>query len=336
MSTEKNPCVLIMMASYNGGSRIRKQIESIIGQDYTNWILAIQDDGSSDNTVSIIREYQNGEKRIEFYINTGTHGPYYNFHSLANKYKGDLRFDYMMFSDQDDIWYSDKISTFVKKALNDDESIPKLYYADMRVVDASNNILYESMNITYHIDIVNKYNAFLVHKVFGCNTFMNKKLFNLVPRLDMEDTRIKNLSHDNFYTKHAVMLGEIQFINQTTMDFIRHGSNTTSKQQYKPTLSRFFERLININGLASAHANLYSQSLFTIDLIAKEHGVSDEKMILMKFQKKVILNGGFKALEYINNHHIYWGNKIETISRKLILLLGIYKKYLRDSEISDV
>ena len=336
MSTEKKPCVLIMMASYNGGSRIRKQIESIISQDYANWILAIQDDGSSDDTVPIIRECQTREKRIEFYTNTGTHGPYYNFHSLANKYKGDSRFDYMMFSDQDDIWYSDKISTFVKNALRDDDSIPKMYYADMRVVDASNNIVFESMNITYHIDIINKYNAFLVHKVFGCNTFMNKKLFDLVPRLDMGDSRIKNLSHDNFYAKHAVMLGELQYINRTTMDFIRHGSNTTNKQQYKPTISRFFERLININGLASAHANLYSQSLFTIDLIDRELGVSDEKKKLMKSQRKVILNGGFNALEYINNHHIIWGNRVETISRKLILLLGIYKKYLIDREISNV
>ena len=36
---------LIMMASYNGERFIRDQIESVIGQTYTDWELVIQDDG---------------------------------------------------------------------------------------------------------------------------------------------------------------------------------------------------------------------------------------------------------------------------------------------------
>ena len=48
---------LILMATYNGEKYLRKQIESIIHQTNKNWKLLIRDDGSTDSTVFIIREY---------------------------------------------------------------------------------------------------------------------------------------------------------------------------------------------------------------------------------------------------------------------------------------
>ena len=49
--------VLIMLATYNGERFIEQQIESILKQTYTNFHLAIQDDGSTDATLDIIKKY---------------------------------------------------------------------------------------------------------------------------------------------------------------------------------------------------------------------------------------------------------------------------------------
>ncbi|HFI0534436.1 TPA: glycosyltransferase, partial [Streptococcus suis] len=75
--------VLIMLASYNGEKYIEEQILSIIKQDFKNWDLLIQDDGSTDNTVEIVRKFVEIDNRIQLRINTSDfHGPYYNFHTL--------------------------------------------------------------------------------------------------------------------------------------------------------------------------------------------------------------------------------------------------------------
>lgn len=45
----------IAMATYNGEKFIEEQIKSIQAQTYQNWHLYISDDGSSDNTIEIIK-----------------------------------------------------------------------------------------------------------------------------------------------------------------------------------------------------------------------------------------------------------------------------------------
>ena len=50
--------VLIMLATYNGERFIEQQIESILKQTYTNFHLAIQDDGSTDGTFAIAQKYE--------------------------------------------------------------------------------------------------------------------------------------------------------------------------------------------------------------------------------------------------------------------------------------
>ena len=49
--------VAICMATYNGSKYLKEQIESIIGQSYKDWILFVRDDGSSDDTISILKQY---------------------------------------------------------------------------------------------------------------------------------------------------------------------------------------------------------------------------------------------------------------------------------------
>ena len=60
---EKLPLVDIIMPVYNSEKTIRNSIESILKQTYKNWCLIIIDDGSTDNTRSIINGYT--DRRIK-------------------------------------------------------------------------------------------------------------------------------------------------------------------------------------------------------------------------------------------------------------------------------
>ena len=50
--------IAILMATYNGEQFIREQLDSLFAQTYTDWTLFVRDDGSTDNTISIIESYQ--------------------------------------------------------------------------------------------------------------------------------------------------------------------------------------------------------------------------------------------------------------------------------------
>lgn len=97
------------MATYNGDKYVREQIDSILLQLKENDELIISDDGSSDQTLKIIKSYQ--DTRIKILINeTSKHGFVGNFENALNHSTGDIIF----FSDQDDIWFSNKISKSIE------------------------------------------------------------------------------------------------------------------------------------------------------------------------------------------------------------------------------
>ncbi len=95
--------ISVAMATFNGEKYIKEQLDSILVQLNKNDEVIISDDGSTDNTVSIINSYN--DSRIKL-IN-GTHnGIKKNFENAINNCNG----KYIFLSDQDDIWEPNKIN----------------------------------------------------------------------------------------------------------------------------------------------------------------------------------------------------------------------------------
>lgn len=59
--------ISVITASYNYASYIEQTINSVINQSYQDWELIIVDDGSSDNSVEIIKSYCQKDERIKFF-----------------------------------------------------------------------------------------------------------------------------------------------------------------------------------------------------------------------------------------------------------------------------
>jgi glycosyltransferase involved in cell wall biosynthesis len=96
----------IAMATFNGELYIREQLNSLAEQILSPYELVVSDDGSSDNTVSILEEFQ---KEAPFLVtihrNPNRLGFADNFLHAASKCTG----DWIAFSDQDDIWFPEKL-----------------------------------------------------------------------------------------------------------------------------------------------------------------------------------------------------------------------------------
>lgn len=108
-NTQKQPLVSIVVATYNGERFLREQLDSIIGQSYSNLEIIIQDDGSSDATMTVLETYKKRDQRVQLFQNKKKLGINKNFFDLIAKSTG----EYIAISDQDDIWHLNKIETLV-------------------------------------------------------------------------------------------------------------------------------------------------------------------------------------------------------------------------------
>lgn len=106
---ETRPRVLVLLAAYNGERWIGGQIRSILDQDDVDIHVAIRDDRSSDATLREIATFAD-DPRVSLISPADPSGSAaQNFFALirANSAAG---FDFVAFSDQDDLWYRDKLT----------------------------------------------------------------------------------------------------------------------------------------------------------------------------------------------------------------------------------
>ena len=333
----KSDSILIMMATYNGEEFLREQLDSILCQTISTWELLIRDDNSSDQTRAIIKEYEEKDSRIKLIKNISErHGAYYNFFGLLNDVRqNENPFDFYMFADQDDIWDVNKLECLINyyngKVKTEE---PVLIYADMRIIDANGKVTANSMNQLMGIQYTNPISTFMAHKVFGCNTLFNRKLFEILPLLSYDAPELAYLSHDNFTTKVAALKGKVYFYPETVMGYRRYGSNVTSKHEYNFKWSRIFKRLSKVNELAKDHALTYRQTLVATRLLRKQVSSESEQKLLDQVEA-IIQRGGFYAVKKVRSEKIDWGKPVKTLSRTVILFSKLYKKYMRNNEKED-
>lgn len=103
----------IILATYNTQIEyLKKQIDSILNQTYTNIKLLISDDNSSKKEVQeTLKEYEKKDSRIKVYLQEKNIGYIKNFEFLLEKAEA----KYIMFCDHDDIWYKNKVEESIKK-----------------------------------------------------------------------------------------------------------------------------------------------------------------------------------------------------------------------------
>ena len=163
---ENTPHIFILMSTYNGEKFLSEQLQSIEDQTHKNWRLVISDDGSSDGTLVIAKQYQQkwGSDRLE--IRQGAQqGFSQNFLSMACDTT--LHADLYAFSDQDDIWMLGKLSRAVEYFNTSNESqLPKAYGTRTKIVDEELKPLGFSPEFT----LPRSFRNALVQSIAGGNT----------------------------------------------------------------------------------------------------------------------------------------------------------------------
>ncbi len=174
------PRVAILMCTYNGEAYLREQLDSFSAQSFTNWVVYASDDASTDETHFILSDYQARWGRDRLIILEGPReGFAANFISLVHR--REIKADYFAFSDQDDVWFSDKLERSVAQLESVDKNMPALYCSRTRLVDAELNVIGVSPLFSRSPSFRNA----LVQSLAGANTMLinssARDLLMLVP-----------------------------------------------------------------------------------------------------------------------------------------------------------
>lgn len=281
--------IAILMATYNGEKYLEEQIDSIINQTYKEWKLYFRDDGSSDRTLQIINKYCRKYPDQLFVIenDSNCHSASKNFMKMLEYFKDSNEFEYFMFSDQDDVWKSDKIEKTVSIAKEKSENMPILVHTDLEVVDSELKTLSTSF-INYrnlNANIKDLSHLLIQNNVTGCTMLFNRKL---VQKIHFKSASIA--MHDWWLTLIAIVFGKIEFLNESTICYRQHGNNVVGATNTK-SLSFIINRLTHSNHVRETLNMSIEQAISFIDEyrneITKEQTDTIDKFISIKYSNKI-------------------------------------------------
>ena len=110
--------ISVLISVFNGEKTINKSIESILDQTYNNFEILLMNDGSTDNTENILKEYADKFSDISYFENKKNMGLTFSLNFLIKKSNG----TYLARQDADDISYRNRfqmqISTILKNNLD--------------------------------------------------------------------------------------------------------------------------------------------------------------------------------------------------------------------------
>lgn len=231
--------VLVMLSSYNGEKYIQEQIDSILQQRDVRVGLLIRDDGSTDGTMSILKEIAEKDNRVKL-IGGENVGFRMSFYDLL--LEAPLDFDYYAFADQDDVWDADKLSRAVLFLDSCYENV-KLYASGLRVVDSDLNFMYlnsfKGIRISYG-------SALSRQRLAGCTMVFSRGLLDYCRRFKITKDMGDLFSHDAAVYYICLVCGsKVLFDPESRISFRRHEGTVT--EHGKGFLKRV-ESVINIFG----------------------------------------------------------------------------------------
>lgn len=242
--------IQVLMSTYNGAAYLREQLDSILGQDcgelgIAKLSLFIRDDGSGDGTQGILKEYERKYPEQVHWVQGENRGVIKSFFELLQK--ADEGADYYAFSDQDDYWMSDKLSSGVRLLERvGNEGTPALYCCRPKLTDEH---LEEFTDSIKRPPVCPSFgNALIENVVTGCTAILNPSLRRLLVAELPEFTTM----HDRWFYLVASCFGTVIYDETPHICYRQHGGNVVGTKnsrfaELKERLSRFWGKRHDIS-----------------------------------------------------------------------------------------
>ena len=296
--------VQVLMSTYNGEKYLDEQIESILNQKGVEVSILIRDDGSQDSTVEILRHFAQSDPRIKcvFETNIGVKRSFLKLIQIS-----DPSVDYYAFSDQDDVWFKDKLLTAVEMLEKEDKEMPLIY--------GSSVFLYTDGKVTGKRFICSQlaFGNFLIKNYYpGCTMVFNRRLKELVDFVDICSLK-PNPLHDHWLNLVCTACGGKIIIDKMPhLLYRQHKKNVVGDRTIKHKLRE--------NGLFGHSNNIrfkICQELHELYYKYEDKNSAALIQIVLKYQ-----NGIKNRIRLIQNKEIRPTSFVERLLIVFIVMMG--------------
>ena len=206
------PLFSILIANYNNGNYIADAINSIYRQTYNHWEIVIVDDCSTDNSIEILKKYEE-DLRFHIYYNDINYGCGYTKRRCAELAKGDI----LGFLDPDDTLEPNALEVMVSAHKRDDTL--SMVYSRHNIVDENLNII----SVSTQQRRIPEGSSFLEGEG-GISHFVSFKSssYKKTPGIDVNFLRA--VDHDMYFMLEEV--GKVEFVDKVLYNYrINTGNN---------------------------------------------------------------------------------------------------------------
>lgn len=221
----------ILVTTYNTNEKyLRKQIETILKQTHNNIRVYISDDKSPDENVKkILEEYAQKDNRIKLFIQQENLGYNKNFEFLLKQSTA----EYIMFSDHDDIWYSDKVEKSLEKIKQENVD---MVYCNCRLVDEKGTVLKDNYFKYKNVPLIKKTNKLCISRCvgIGCSQIITKEV-----KEKMLPFTEEVIAHDWLAAFIASEGKGIKYIEQPLFDYRLHTTNVFGGRSLNQNITRW-------------------------------------------------------------------------------------------------
>jgi glycosyltransferase involved in cell wall biosynthesis len=203
--------ISVCIATYNGEKYIKEQLDSILLQLGKNDEVIISDDNSTDNTLKIIKGYN--DKRIKLF-NNPFKGIVKNFENALINSSG----DYIFLSDQDDIWVKSKIGV----CMEDFQKGYDLVLSNCSIFDSESKEVIHNSFFEFNNSKKGVINNIFKNNYIGCCMAFNKKVKNKVLPFP------KGIPmHDSWIGINAEIYFNVNFNRNILIEYRKHSNNAS-------------------------------------------------------------------------------------------------------------
>ncbi len=303
--------VAICLCTYQGQEFLIEQLDSLLRQSYSNFCIWVSDDGSSDETLSILEKYQTLMGKDRFVICRGPgKGFVANFFSLLCH--EDLHADFFTFCDQDDIWKEDKLERAVRYLSDTSSDVPALYGTRTQLINRNGEEIGLSPLFSRPLGFANA----LVQSFAGGNTMMmNLTARTLMCRVMKLVEVEKIVSHDWWsYLVVSGAGGVVLYDPSPSLLYRQHGGNLIGSN------TSFFDRFSRIRLLLRGRFKDWTDK--HIELLTKIQGcLSSENVNLLDIFKKMRQTWLFPRLFWFWRSHTYRQTSLGNLGLFVAVLL---------------
>ncbi|WP_283650555.1 glycosyltransferase [Dubosiella newyorkensis] len=241
--------IQILMSTYNGEKYLKEQLDSIFKQKGVKVHLLVRDDGSKDETLKILKQYD------EIEVVTGKNeGPTNSFLDLI-ELAGD--YDYYAFSDQDDVWDDDKLLVAISMLAMHEG--PAVYSSDTRIVDEDLQFIKKETKSP----VVTLGSAIVKNYITGCTTVFNKELMVMLKKYKPNHAPF----HDWWINLVCLSIGgKSIFDNKPHISYRQHGDNVVSGnatfiKKWSSRLKKFIQKPYGRDKMAQEIIEKYADNI---------------------------------------------------------------------------